>query len=89
MQPESSRPAAVTAIANFSDVNFIGILDFQSKVRWSRRETLLPRHDSTLNSHIIAEFDDISSAAMPILHCGSASVSFLPQVLEHPPILRQ
>jgi hypothetical protein len=89
MQPESSKPAAVTAIANFSDVSFIGILEFQSRARRSRRETLLPRHDSTFNSHIIAEFDDISSAGMLILHCGSTSVSFLPQVLERPHILRQ
>jgi hypothetical protein len=47
------------------------------------------RHDSTHNSHIIAEIHNISSAGIAILHCGSLSVSFLPQVLEQLGILRQ
>jgi hypothetical protein len=51
--------------------------------------TLLSRHDSTFNSHIIAEFDDISSAGMLFPRCGSLPVSFLPQVLERLWILRQ
>jgi hypothetical protein len=89
MQPESSRPTAVTAIANFSDVSFIGILDFPIDPGVRDAGLYCPRHDSTFNSHIIAEFVDISSAGMVILHCGGLSVSFLPQVLERQHILRQ
>src|SRR3984957_18057200 len=42
MQPESNRPAAVTAIANFSDVSFIDILDFQSKAIYSENGPFRP-----------------------------------------------
>src|ERR1700722_1444270 len=42
MQPESSRQAAVTAIANFSDVSFIDILDFQSKAIYSKSGPFRP-----------------------------------------------
>src|ERR1700722_950935 len=42
MQPESSRPAAVTAIANFSDVSFNGILGFQSKAIYSKCGAFCP-----------------------------------------------
>jgi hypothetical protein len=81
MQPESSKPAAVTAIANFSDVSFIDILDSIRK-RFTRKAGFLPRHDSTFTSHIIAEIDKNSSAGFVILHCDRPPVSFLPQVLE-------
>jgi hypothetical protein len=89
MQPESSRQAAVTAIANFSDVSLSGILDFQSKAIYSKRGAIVSRHDSTFTSHIIAEIDNNSSARMVVLHCGRLPVSFLPQVLEQLAILRQ
>jgi hypothetical protein len=89
MQPESSRPAAVTTIANFSDVSFNGIFDFQSKAIYSKCGAFLSRHDSTFTSHIIAEIHNISSAGIAVLHCGRLPVSFLPQVLEQLGIIRQ
>jgi hypothetical protein len=89
MQPESNSPAAVTAIANFSDVSFNGILDFQIKAMYVRRKPFRPATTLTTAAHIIAEFDDISSAQIALPHCGTSVVSFLPQVLERYGILRQ
>jgi hypothetical protein len=42
MQPVSSSPAAVAAIANFSDFSFIGILDFQSTPVFEARDFIAP-----------------------------------------------